>query len=192
MKLLFTNARLGNVFNALTNAARGYVSPHDTDLSQLMEAAVRFTVELAIEAPVVALRRREGHPNDLESLLIAKLASWVDEDGTVTLRLWTHDMSCVIGALAQAAHRYTHPQPPSTGGVVKYVMETLPRNLTIAAVAFTIQLVLEETDLSAAPMRALEGELIRQLEAPWEFGELPLSVDVQDGPSWEALSAKDS
>lgn len=190
MKLLFTNAGLGNVFNALTKAARDYVSPQDTGLPQLMEAAVRFTVELAIEAPVVALRR-SGHPHDLESMLIAKLATWVDEDGAVTLRLWTHDMSCVIGALAQAAHHYAHPQSPSAGGVVKYVMETLPRNLTIAAVAFTIQLVLEETELSAAPMRALESELIRLLEAPWEFGALPLSVDVQDGPSWEALSEKE-
>ncbi len=192
MKLLFTHAGLGTVFNELTKAARGYVSPQDTGLPQLMEAAVRFTVELAIEAPVVALRRSEDHPHDLESLLIAKLATWVDEDGAVTLRLWTHDMSCVIGSLALAAHRYAHPQPASVSGVVKYVMETLPRNLAIAAVAFTIQLVLEETELPVASMRALESELIRLLEAPWEFGEIPLSVDVQDGPSWETLSEKGS
>lgn len=159
---------------------------------KLMEAAVRFTAQLAIEAGEE--ERDLGPARDLEGTLIAKLATWVvddDDDGEVPLRLWTHDMSCVIEALARAAHHYAHPRPKSAAGGVKYVMETLPRNLTVAAVAFTIQLVLEETELPAVAMRGLEGELIRKLEAPWECGEIPLSVDVQDGPTWEALSEKE-
>lgn len=155
-----------------------------------MDAAVRFTSQLAIEAGEE--ERDLGHARDLEGTLIAKLATWVDDavdDGEVPLRLWPHDMSCVIEALARAAHHYAHPCP--TSGLVKYVMETLPRNLTVAAVAFTIQLVLEETELPAVAMRGLEGELIRKLEAPWECGEIPLSVDVQDGPTWGSLSEKE-
>lgn len=80
----------------------------------------------------------------------------------VTLRLWTHDMSCVISALSRAA-LYAQPHVPSSAGVTRLVMETLPRNLTIAAVAFTTQLVLEETELSA----------------------------VEDGETWGSLPEKD-
>lgn len=195
MKLIFTVESLGNAFNELTKAARGYVPSHlrsgepGAGLPQLMDAAVRFTAQLAIEAGEE--ERDLGHTRDLEGTLIAKLATWVDADGEVTLRLWTHDMNCVIGGLTLAAYHYAHPHPSSVKGVVKYVMETLPRNLTIAAVAFTIQLVLEETELPAAAMRGLEGELIRKLEAPWEFGAIPLSVDVQEGPTWGSLSEKE-
>jgi hypothetical protein len=195
VKLIFTVESLGNAFNELTKTARGYVPSHlrsgepGAGLPQLMDAAVRFTAQLAIEAGEEAHDLGDAH--DLEGTLIAKLATWVDKEGEVTLRLWTHDMSCVIEGLTRAAHRYAHPHPPLVTGVVKYVMETLPRNLTIAAVAFTIQLVLEETKLPAVGMRGLEGELIRKLEAPWEFGEIPLSVDVQNGPSWGSLSEKE-
>ena len=195
MKLLFTTDVLGTAFNDLTRAAHGYVplqlrsGEPAAGLPQLTEAAVRFTAQLAIEAGEEV--RDLGHARDLEGTLIAKLATWVDDDGGALLRLCTHDMSCVIEALARAAHHYAHPRPKSAVGGVKYVMETLPRNLTVAAVAFTIQLVLEETDLPAVAMRGLESALIRKLEAPWECGEIPLSADVQDGPTWEALSEKE-
>ena len=197
MKLLFTPDDLGTAFNDLTRAARGYVPSQlrsgetAVGVLKLMEAAVRFTAQLAIEAGEE--ERDLGPVRDLEGTLIAKLATWVvdDDDGEVPLRLWTHDMSCVIGELARAAHHYAHPRSSSSVGVVKYVMETLPRNLTVAAVAFTIQLVLEETELPAVAMRGLEGELIRKLEAPWECGEIPLSVDVQDGPTWGSFSEKE-
>lgn len=195
MKLLFTAMDLWKAFNDLTRAARGYVPSQlrsggtGAGLSQLMGAAVRFTAQLAIEAGEE--EHDMGHARDLEGTLIAKLATWFDEDGEVTLRLWTHDMNCVIDGLTRAAQHYAHPHPPSVKDVVKYVMETILRNLTVAAVAFTIQLVLEETELPAVAMRSLEGELIRKLEAPWEFGEISLSVNVQEGPTWEALSEKE-
>ena len=54
MKLIFTTANLGNAFNALTSADRRYVPPQqrvdEAGLPQLMNAAVRFTIQLAIEA----------------------------------------------------------------------------------------------------------------------------------------------
>ena len=191
MKLIFTVARIGDAFNELTRAAREYVPSQlrsggepAAGIPQLVNAAVRFTCQLAIE---VEHAPPEGHVRDLESALIAKLATWVSESGEMTLRLWTHDMSGAFGALMGAAYYYAHPHSAS----VKYVIETLPRNLTIAAVAFTIQLALEETALPAVAMRGVESALIRELEAPWEFGEIPLSVDVQDGPTWESLSSKE-
>ena len=190
MKLFFTAMHLGDAFNELTRAARGYVPSRlrsgepAAGIPQIVNAAVRFTCQLAIE---VEHAPPQSHVRDLESMLIVKLATWTDEAGEMTLGLWTHDMSCVVGELMAAAYYYAHPHPAS----VKYVMETLPRNLTIAAVAFTIQLALEETELPAVAMRDLESALIRELEAPWEFGEIPLSVDVQDGPTWEALSSKE-
>ena len=178
MKLLLTATGMGNAFNDLTRAARGYVPSQ----LRLMDAAVRFTIQLAIDAA----ERDQGHARDLERTLIAKLSTWIDTDGEVTLRLWTHDMCCVIGALTRAAYHYAHPK-----GVVKHVMKTLSKNLTVAAVAFTIQLVLEETELPAVAMRGLERELIRKLEEPWEIGEIPLSVDVQDGPTWGSIPEKE-
>lgn len=195
MKLFFTSAALGNAFNVLTRATRWYIPSQQrvgkvaVGVPQLMDAAIRFSIQLAIDAA----GRDQAPTRDLESTLIAKLATWVNDDGGLTMRLWTHDMACVLEDLTRAAYAYAHPYPPSVGvagGVVKHVMETLPRNLTVAAVAFTIQLVLEETQLPAVALRGLESELIRTLEGPWEFGEISLSVDVQDGPSWGSLPEK--
>jgi hypothetical protein len=189
MKLLFSASSLGNAFNELTTSARGYVPSQlrsgelAVGMVPLMNAAIRFTSQLVIE--LLEYAPPKDHVRDLESTLIAKLATWIDEAGTMSLR--THDMICVIGDLTRAAHHYAYPNAAS----VKHVMETLPRNLTIATVAFTIQLALEETELPAVVLRGLESELIRKLKEPWEFGELPLSVDVQDGPTWESLSEKE-
>ena len=187
MKLLFSATSLGNAFNELTTSARGYVPSQlrsgelAVGMTPLMNAAIRFTSQLVIE--LLEYAPPKGYVQDLESVLIAKLATWIDE-GAMSLR--THDMICVIGELTRAAHNYAHPNAAS----VKHVMETLPRSLTIAAVTFTIQLALEETELPAVVLRGLESELIRKLEAPWEFGELPLSVDVQDGPTWGSPSPR--
>jgi hypothetical protein len=191
VKLLFTD-KLWDTFAALTRAARGYV-PADLHakepaigFGQFVDAAVRFTVQLAIDAA----EYDQVQAHDLESALIIKLASWIDEEGARALRLWTHDMSCVIGALTHAAHHFAYPRPGKD--VVQYVLEIRPRNLAVAAVAFTIQLALEETELPVAAMRELENALMRKLEAPWELDyEIPLSVDTSHGPTWESLAEKD-
>jgi hypothetical protein len=145
---------------------------------QLMEAAVRFTILAAIDVA----KRDQVKSHALEGELISKLATWGTTEDVLMSRLWTHDMSCVLGELECAALRYSHP---SAADKMKHVLETFPRNLAVAAVAFTVQLAIEESDIvAAAEMRTLEGVLIAELETPWEFGKFPLSVDVEDGKSW--------
>ena len=89
------------------------------------------------------------------------------EEGRVTpsesvfLKLvMTHDLSCTLGALVVAAFRI-HPSAPQ-------LQPTAPsRELMVAAVAFTIQLAIDEGGRDPAEMRVLERELIAKLEAPW-------------------------
>lgn len=63
----------------------------------------------------------------------------------------THDLSCTLGQLTAAAGRQPSGQPPT-------------RDLVIAAVAFTIQLAIDEGGRDPAQMRALERDLIAALQ----------------------------
>ena len=73
--------------------------------------------------------------------------------------LMTHDLSCTLGNLATAASLYPKdaPYPPTTEPT---------RNLLVAAVAFTIQLAIDEGGRDPDQMRVLERELIAKLEVP--------------------------
>ena len=63
----------------------------------------------------------------------------------------THDLSCTLGALATAAVRI-HPSAPP-------LQNTPPtRDLLIAAVAFAIQLAIDQTGRDPAEMRVLERD----------------------------------
>ena len=64
-------------------------------------------------------------------------------------------------------------------------MEVLPRDLAIAAVAFTIQLAIDEAGQGANTMRPLEERLISKLEEPWKFSAVPLSVEGSHGETWD-------
>lgn len=68
--------------------------------------------------------------------------------------LLTHDLSCVIENLGKAAARYV----PARG------FNRHLRDLAVAAVAFTIQLAIEQPDSDPAALRALERSLIAKLE----------------------------
>jgi hypothetical protein len=209
MELIFSSSAL-DAFNALTAAARGCEPTQMLSEAfkvggiQLLEAAVRFTIQFAIAAAERDLDKarrtwdlvtgRQAAPSKplrpsrvLEDELLGKLTTWRDEEGALVPRLWTHDISCVIGALVQAARNYAYPRQLSSGAAVLHAVETLPRNLAVAAVAFTIQLAIEETERDAVEMRALETGLISELEKPWGPLKVPLSVDVLEGLSWEEL-----
>lgn len=68
--------------------------------------------------------------------------------------LLTHDLSCVIENLGIAAARYA----PTRG------FNRRLRDLAVAAVAFTIQLAIEQPDSDPAALRLLEKALIAKLE----------------------------
>lgn len=70
----------------------------------------------------------------------------------------THDLSCAFGELARAARRY--PDDARLGSSWERA-----RDLAVAAVAFTVQLAIDETGRDSAEMRALERELIGKLKA---------------------------
>jgi len=70
----------------------------------------------------------------------------------------THDLSCVIGELGNAARRYALPKLLTSEGSVT-------GDLAAAAVAFTIQLVIDTTERDPGEMRALEHELLSKLGA---------------------------
>jgi hypothetical protein len=180
MKLIFASSDLWRVFNGLTSAAQ------KDDAIGLMEAAVMFTTQLALASALFAATARDqGEARALGRDLIAKLETWRDDEGAMRLRLMTYDVECVVRELARAAQRYACPPPVSPEAAAKIAAAmTLPKALTVAAVAFTIQLALEETARDAVGMRALERAMISELEAPWEFPVIPLSVDVQDGLPW--------
>ena len=182
MKLIFSSTDLWRVFNELTRAAQ------KEDALQLMEAAVAFTTRFALATPLFAATDRDqAEVRALERELISKLKTWRDDEGSMKLCLMSYDVECVVCALARAAQRYAFPPQVSSESAVKLATEmSLPRNLTIAAVAFTIQLAIEETERDAAVMRSLERAMISELDDPWEFGAIPLSVDVQDGPPWSS------
>lgn len=77
--------------------------------------------------------------------------------------LLTHDLTCVLGELARAAAHYPRGKLSA--------LPHLPRDLAVAAVAFTIQLAIDEGECDPAQMRALESKLIAKLEAPDEGGQ---------------------
>lgn len=68
--------------------------------------------------------------------------------------LLTHDLSCVIGNLATAATRYD----PAKG------FDRRLTDLAVAAVAFTIQLAIDQPGSDPTELRALERALIAKLE----------------------------
>ena len=68
----------------------------------------------------------------------------------------THDLSCAFGELARAAANYPRGQMS--------VLCPLPRDLVVSAVAFAIQLAIDEGGKDPAEMRALESALIAKLE----------------------------
>lgn len=195
MKLIFASAKLWDVFNVLTGAARSYAPPRlrDPDVSdggprvkaavgipQLAEAAVGFAIQLAVDAG----KLDEDKAAQLARRLATALSTWSDKDGALALVLWTHDMSCVIEELSRAALRYARPSEAAVGSV-KILVEGLLRALAVAAVAFTTQLAIEETEGDATALRDTERGLIGLLEEPWEdMGAIPLAVDAQHGPSW--------
>ena len=79
------------------------------------------------------------------------------------LMLMTHDLTCVLGDLARAASHYPRGKPST--------LPMLPRDLAVAAVAFTIQLAIEQEGCDPEQLRALERELIAKLEASDEGGQ---------------------
>lgn len=70
----------------------------------------------------------------------------------------THDLTCALGELARAATNYP-------GGRMS-TLYPMPRDLVVSAVAFAIQLAIDEGGKDPAEMRALESALIAKLEAP--------------------------
>lgn len=195
MKLIFSSTRLWSAFQGLAGAARNYAPSQqraaalrtglleiDVSLPPLMGAAVSFMLQLSIDA----LARDQVEAQGLEQALLAKLSTWVDEEGALVLRPWTHDMHCVLGALEQAAYRYTRP---AVFAEALKSFEELSRPLAVAAVAFAIQLMLEETSSDPGATHSLEMALISTLEEPWEIVTLPLAVDPEAGMTWEALAA---
>ena len=183
----FTAPNLWNTFGALRAAACDYAPPpSDSSVGPLMRAAVAFTTQLAIDAA-----GRDGdEAHALERELLSTLETWRNKDGAMELRLMIYDLECVIGALTQAAHRYTLLLASPTE-ILKQVMEILPRNLAVAAVAFTIQLAIDDAGREASAMRSLERALISRLEEPWEFGAVPLSVEGTHGETWGPPPGKD-
>lgn len=191
MKLIFASVKLWNAFSTLTSVSRSYVPPRTVrdvrglldrveaavGLPQLADAAVGFTIQLALDEG----KLDDGKAAVLARALTDKLSTWRGEDGALRLVLWTHDMSCVIDGLSRAAQRYALP-PQAAAGTLKSFVEGLLRDLAVAAVAFTMQLEIEDA------LRNLERELIALLEDPWELGTIPLAVDVGHGPSWGSLS----
>ena len=71
--------------------------------------------------------------------------------------LMTHDLTCVLGELARAAANYPRGKLSA--------LPPLPRDLAVAAVAFTIQLAIDEANSDPDQMRTLERDLIAKLEA---------------------------
>jgi len=176
----FTTAELWNTFTALKDAACCYTPP-PTNLSvePLMRAAVTFTTQLAIDAA--------GHNGDethaLEQELLSTLETWRNKDDAMELRLMIYDLECAIGALIQAALRYTLRRSCKQE-ILKQVVEILPKGLAVAAVAFTIQLAIDAAGREARAMRTLESALIARLEEPWKFGDVPLRVEGTHGETW--------
>lgn len=179
-EMIFTTSDLWSAFSTLTRAARCYM-PSGPSIARLMDASITFTFQLAIDAAA----RNPVKTRDMERKLLSKLETW----RAMKMLMMTHDVACVVETLERAARRYALPGP-SSEPMVKYVTEILPRNLTIAAVAFTMQLAIEETACNAAELLALERALITKLEAPWgwKFGAIPAFIDVQCGRTWETQS----
>lgn len=146
-----------------------------------MNAAISFMIQLSIGA----LARDQAEARGLERGLLDKLSTWCDEEGVLLLRPWTHDMHCVLGALEQAAQRYAQPAKFS---VALKSFEGLSRSLAVAAVAFSIQLMLEETSSDPGVTRSLESALISALGEPWKRGAFSSTVDPEAGLTWEALA----
>jgi len=95
----------------------------------------------------------------------------------------TYDLDQSLAALRIAATRYAGSR------------DYLPRDLMIAAVAFTVQLALE-SDHEPAPLRALERELIAHIEAVsprlWEDPDMIIEVrDTLLAKSSSTLSVPD-
>ena len=188
MKLIYTSQNLWKAFNALTSAAQKARAGSSlvTGRVPLMQAAVTFTGQLAIDAAAGDQTEMQALAHDLRT----KLASWHDDDGGVKLRLMTHDMECVIGALARAANRYACP-PQVSNATLTHAVESLQRDLVVAAVVFTSQFAIEEMGRNATEMFSLECALRRALEIPWEFGSITLKVDVQDGRPWGSAPSEE-
>lgn len=181
---------LWTALGELKSAAHRYTPSNETGVPKyLIDAAVAFTLQLAIEA-----ERTPGEAHELKLAVSSKLALWHDAEGFMKLLSMSYDMACVLSGLASAARRYALPQLVSSESAATRVSRMIvPRDLTVAAVAFTLQLVIEEApDHDLAGLRALERELISTLDEPCEFGKIPLSVDVEHGPSWGELAAVDS
>lgn len=73
--------------------------------------------------------------------------------------LMTHDVTCAFGELASAARR---------SALLRLLAPEAPRalrDLAIAAIAFTIQLAIDEAGRDPAEMRALERSLLAALGA---------------------------
>ncbi len=70
----------------------------------------------------------------------------------------THDLSCTIGQLSTVARRFPNDATTDVTG-------HSARDLFMAAVAFTIQLAIDEAGRDPAEMRALERDLFAVLES---------------------------
>lgn len=188
MKIVFSSAVLSNAFRVLTAASR---------ISQRMEAAVRFSIQLAIAVAIrdqakvhrtrdlMAGRRPSETQHEeprflriLEAELFAQLSTWCDEEGALALRLQIHDMTCVLGELEHAAQLYARHV------VDMRSVEVWQRRLAVAAVAFTIQLAIEKAESDVVALRDLERDLISTLEEPLDLGAFALKVDAQHGATW--------
>lgn len=74
----------------------------------------------------------------------------------------THDVTCAFGELESAARRSTEAPGTRDGRAASLAR----RDLAIAAVAFTIQLAIDEAGRDPAEMRALERSLFAALGTP--------------------------
>jgi hypothetical protein len=101
------------------------------------------------------------------------------------------NVECVLEALMRTAQRYALLPPSPTEAMWKQVVEIRLKNLAVAAVAFTIQLAIDEAGREATALRSLERALIFKLEEPWKFGTVALAVEGTHGETWEALSKED-
>ena len=149
----FATRELWDAFSKLKDAARSYIPPpSDLSVKPLMRAAIVFTAQLAIDA--TGSDRDETRA--LEQALLSRLETWQNKAGVMELRLMIYDLAYVIETLTRSARRYAllHPSPME----IQQIMEVLPRDLAIAAVAFTIQLAIDEAGQGANHRASPGGE----------------------------------
>lgn len=184
--LVFSAQHFENAFSALALAACNCgdrlrnIQPQER--IHLMAGAIRFTAQLALgmtDSDPVRIR-------EFDRLLTSKLATWDNEKRPLAAALYlcqSHDMACALEQLKTAACHYTsiclHLKDMST----PWRWHKAASALSQAAVAFTSQLSIEESEV-CTEIRTLERCLISKLEA--RLGKF------SSGPTAQALSGPDN